>query len=1756
MFNQTQTGFHREGVKDNLDEIFEQLGVLDTADTWRAPDPVGAHAPVFEPEPQTPYAYTQTMQRPSGAFAPVFDRPTQVDYENYQRALMDRSTVTGIMGDPNSVMARHKREMEFEEPPIPEATERAGFLQNFWHGLIDPITLLTNKVGFTDVEAPEPTTLWENVGSFAGNLIGWTVPFAVATIFTGGGAAKPAGAVAGGRVVQAGRALTQAIGTANRVESVGQAAARTMGASKTIQGVAGRAAQSGAAGTLTGIYDASLRDTYTPEERAMVISLGGGLGSAAPFIGHGWTRARQSDTVVDAIDSARDIINRKRGNPMLHHDPEYLKRTVGIVPDAEVSQIFEGMDRRARRMGGIDNIVKADTAAKLQQESFANFSRATDRTKLQMVTDLADLSQSHHRKIMRPLIRRTEDLVRRHTDTSLDPLTGVARNMSKRNMELSKLDGDPTQAPAVPLEDLPITMTETIDSRAYFQTQLDDMFSGLGRARDDLNRYTAGVVRKHQRDLATLPDQLPKSQGEKYQRHQRNITRLRQETTELQEELNNIYQADRTENMLNARRRVSRLTKDIRETKRKIDSATRTGRTDKAAELRRQVSQKQREIDNTKEGLKRHYSLNKAGPIREAMYPERVSSNQLRLQRMNELSEEYAQKYAKLRKEEQARNSILDRYSIENEADIHRVAEEHNFLRRESNTIKKKRAAHQAEMKKYMDTKDDLYRKIGASKKLGDVEAPVVNKAKYYHKSMPEPTNLADQLKSMDRKIADKIKQKQQLLDNEYVVAHPEVREIYERYGVPLEPRTRSGDAFSDYMRQAGYDSDTIARANREYMNKALELQDRAELVTEVQRGQSGAKLASIDSNAHDKWQRLVNEIEELDRVRFGLTPYIESTLSRAERGNIWTRTAREIKREWEDRSKQYGTPEHMSNSPEFKSLLTRAGLDDSYAPREDFMRAIKRRKDAGEITTREAGEFTRQYDSMTAHLERQGIEPYKTRFVFDPPEVDAATAKRMKKEFLEEPTFEMPNTLQQAERMKQLSMWERLFAPARFIVGEDNMRMIRTSMNRTLKTRDRFEQRVINIEDQVQDIEGSAQHLYNFMRGHLREPDLEAINPRLVKPAKQMRKLFDDMADYYNIPEEIRIPHYAPRRMPHEVVEESASFNKKFFGKEFSRKLDADLENWKADMERTGYLFPTEDDMFSLARMYASEGAYHRFMVPTKAQVGENLSGAHASQIQKAEELFDMALGRPTPTDKAVDETIKRVAKTLFGKDIAGRHTKNIASFITQLQYAATLGYNVFSSMKNLTQILLSVSTLDPNPIVGVNYFLRTMRDATTKQGRALMAKNPVLMSRMPAEALSKQFNVISNLPGIRSFNSTRNFARAFEDNMFNFFSWADRQNLNTSYYMKLSHALDQGYTMGEAMEQAYSHTMASQFMYGIDSPAMTKSLGDLGKPLSVLMSWPINYADLIYRNWRSGAGGKAKAISAVGSMALGAQALSLSGLSFQSIRPLETAKGHMAVSLLEDDGNWPLVIRAGQSTTQGISELIEGLQTGRRSAYESAIDNFAEVIKMHTPAGVQAGRIADFVEAWRNDWVEYDHRSRLHHKKGGTGAVEEVFGVPGEAALSLLGPTTAAHERWQEIEMLSENYETSQDLRARAIDAFLEGDLDKFVKWNDQLRTFWGRGVEPHHVQRELDLRSQDAVQRRGRSASEEMLVPFLRERGYDVHYSDDPDTPPDMYPERVFEEKLLMMLAAYGHDMSPYRDLLEEEPPPVGAYAPVFD
>lgn len=646
--------------------------------------------------------------------------------------------------------------------------------------------------------------------------------------------------------------------------------------------------------------------------------------------------------------------------------------------------------------------------------------------------------------------------------------------------------------------------------------------------------------------------------------------------------------------------------------------------------------------------------------------------------------------------------------------------------------------------------------------------------------------------------------------------------------------------------------------------------------------------------------------------------------------------------------------------------------------------------------------------------------------------------------------------TLDESIWKSQPSVFAASVAPLRFVLREPVMRPLRNAYKVVQTFESEFEKELFGVLKPILKDSEALHRVTMILEGHQPKYSTEAE----YAVAQGLRNWYNRLFKEFGIDSARFLEDYAPR------IRESGSVLRAFGGK------PPEHLKFFAEMERTAkhIAFPTETNALTSALAYLRLGARKKFIQPALDQVKPLRTMMHPDRQRMLDEVLNHMLHRPIWEERLINGAVENTLRELgivLGPE-KGRLANEVSSLGAYLYYMGALAGNTFSAVKNLTQTMLAVLTVDPNPAKGLRLFGKAARDLHTGNGQKLLEHCWVLHQRQYLEGfeqLSSQFHRFMDLPE--------------KYGMF-LFKKADEINVSMSYMMKVRQGLEQGLPVGEAIEAANTFASLTQYLYGFDSAMLYKN--PAGRVLGVLTSWPVNFMHLLQQSWKyGGSAGKKQVANAIVGMTLLTGGLSkLTGLDFSSAAPFEVTKGWLPISFVFGTGTGTLPLKMLGDVTNLTAALATGTPAERDAAWKKLQSDAIYVL----PGGVQGRRIYRGIRAAADGGFVYEEHAGMPYKK------YEM--EPGELPRSFIGPTVAARERRREFETQERARQMHRHHRDKVIEAYMKGDADTVRRYQREIARRGGRPVTATDLRKRLIESQKTALERQAESLPRGYHIP----------------------------------------------------------------
>lgn len=421
-------------------------------------------------------------------------------------------------------------------------------------------------------------------------------------------------------------------------------------------------------------------------------------------------------------------------------------------------------------------------------------------------------------------------------------------------------------------------------------------------------------------------------------------------------------------------------------------------------------------------------------------------------------------------------------------------------------------------------------------------------------------------------------------------------------------------------------------------------------------------------------------------------------------------------------------------------------------------------------------------------------------------------------------------------------------------------------------------------------------------------------LTPEEGKVAQEIRGYLNTWADKLKLPQHKRVTDYITRLYKLGTVEQE-------FDEDLAKLINYPVTKSVYDPfleKRIGSRIDYVKDTWQALSAYAKRATRKVNLDPALEQLANKAPELELSQWNYVKKLTDRINMRPTEIDTLIDNAIK---STPIGYKIGQRPTALLTRNVRTAVYRGTLGLNVSSALRNLTQ--------------GTNTFAE-LGTKWTFNGYTKLFKNWNSKELQEVGVLRDSF--IQD----KSLSVYRKAVQGFDKGLMALFEGAEKINRGACYYGAKAKALSQGMDESRAIEYAKELVRKTQFTFGsIDTPVALSS--DLSKSLMQLQTYNLKQIEyLLGKVANKELGGL---VRWVGSM-----------LVLQKVMKDQLG---MKLDLLPMNFSLTPSLQIGQSVGQ--------LAFGDEQTKEEAKRNLLKSWRTVVPAGVQIGKTFEAIKAMR---------------------------------------------------------------------------------------------------------------------------------------------------------------------------------------------
>ncbi len=339
-----------------------------------------------------------------------------------------------------------------------------------------------------------------------------------------------------------------------------------------------------------------------------------------------------------------------------------------------------------------------------------------------------------------------------------------------------------------------------------------------------------------------------------------------------------------------------------------------------------------------------------------------------------------------------------------------------------------------------------------------------------------------------------------------------------------------------------------------------------------------------------------------------------------------------------------------------------------------------------------------------------------------------------------------------------------------------------------------------------------SNQRIFQYLDG---KPVKLQTDELLV--ANEIKAYLKEWAVKLNLPEEKQISNYITHifertKEGQEFPDEIASLIK---GKVPGSVYDPFLQK---RMGKPDYI----EDTWRALDAYTKRAVRKYNIDPALEKIKAKSKGLEDSQINYLTNLTERINLRPTQLDNLIDNFIK---STPIGYKFTNRPTAFISRAWRQIIYRGTLGGNIASAVKNLTQ------GANTYAVLGERYTIKGYMDMLKNWNSDELKRVGVLQDSFIQD---------------QTIYSMKRWLDKLDDGLFYLFSNVEKINRGAAYYGAKAKALARGKSEKEAIAHGLEIVRKTQFTFGsIDTPLVLQS--DIAKTLGQFQSYSLKQTEFL---------------------------------------------------------------------------------------------------------------------------------------------------------------------------------------------------------------------------------------------------------------------------------------------------------------------
>lgn len=316
-------------------------------------------------------------------------------------------------------------------------------------------------------------------------------------------------------------------------------------------------------------------------------------------------------------------------------------------------------------------------------------------------------------------------------------------------------------------------------------------------------------------------------------------------------------------------------------------------------------------------------------------------------------------------------------------------------------------------------------------------------------------------------------------------------------------------------------------------------------------------------------------------------------------------------------------------------------------------------------------------------------------------------------------------------------------------------------------------------------------------------------------KVADEIKTWLKEFADRLGLPEDQRVSHYITH-----LFEDN--FIKKEFDPELAKAIQGRIPGSVYDpfLEKRLGALGYKEDTWQALDAYVKRATRKIHMDPALEALKKGAEKLDISVINYIQRYASRVNLRPTEIENLIDTTFKQI----FGYTQGVRPVNRISRKLRQMVYRGTLGLNIGSAVRNLTQ--------------GVNTY--------AELGERWTIKGYLDLLRKGTKELHDVGVLRDDFVQDRQLSAIKTNLQKIDKGLFVFFELAEKVNRGNAYYGGKARALSRGATEQDAIEAGKALVRKTQFQFGsIDTPVAMQD--DLVRTIAQLQSFTLKQMEFL---------------------------------------------------------------------------------------------------------------------------------------------------------------------------------------------------------------------------------------------------------------------------------------------------------------------